>query len=106
MRWEPLDEAGAILVVPFDRGEDHFVVRFDTATGRLRTLELMRYKGAGSEKILWFNDIQAWDTLGGQIVPVRSSVTWADDGRPWLRLTVEQVAYNVPVDTSLTARGP
>lgn len=88
VRWEPVDEQTAILVVPFADGEERFVVRFSSTTGELIYWEVMRYADGNGEKTLWVNG------------------TWFDDGKPWFVIQEEQVVTNVDVDTSLEASGP
>jgi hypothetical protein len=88
VHWEPIDDTMALLVVPFGEAEERFVVRFDPASGALQHFEVMRYKGGEGEKVLYIDGI------------------WFDDGRPWIRPTIDDIALNVDVDTALTAKGP
>jgi hypothetical protein len=107
VRWEPMDEETALLVVPFGEEEQQFVARFDPQTGLLRFLESMRYKGADSEaKSLWINEVVEWGSLNGKLMPTIATPTWFEDGTPWVVFTVEAVAYNVDVREYIRARGP
>ena len=107
VRWEAIDETTARLVVPFEEGEDGFTVAFDPETGFIDWMEAMRYREADDEeKIPWHLEVQAWKAYHGLLVPGRASVTWADEGTPWLVLEVEDVVYNVDVAEYIRSRGP
>jgi hypothetical protein len=107
VRWEAIDETTARLIVPFAADEDTFTVYFDPETGLIAGMEAMRYKEATStEKILWQLDILAWDKFQGRLIPSRSTVTWADEGSPWLVIELEDITYNADVQEYIRAEGP
>jgi len=107
VRWEADDENTARLIVPFDEQEEEFVVRFDPATGLIRTLESLRYKNETSaEKTLWVNEVLAWDDREGKLVPGEASVTWIDEGVAWAVFTVDEIIYNADVADYVREKGP
>ncbi len=95
--WAPVDDASALLRVPFGDATETFVARFDPASGLLTTLEAMRYKGAdASEKTLWISRAGAWGTVDGRVTATTALVRWLDEGRPWADFRVEAMAVDVP----------
>lgn len=85
VRWEPLDDRTALLIVPFGEQEEVLVVRFDPESGLIQYVEAMKYKSAAGKPVLWINSI------------------WSDEGRPWVRLDVEDTLFNVDVHNYIRA---
>ena len=88
----------SLLYVPFEDQTETFVVRFDPQTGLLATMEAMRFRAPeDKDKVLWITS----SSPDGSI----AYATWLDNGKPWLALSLDQIAVNVDVSDYIRARG-
>lgn len=105
--WRPIDGSTAELVVPLgEASRDSLVVRFDPASGAMRSLEALRFRSSREDaKVLWVAASAPGPTLGEHRLPAVGTATWGDMGRPWARFTTEDLRLNVDVAEYLRARG-
>lgn len=106
VRWEAIDASTARLIVPFESAEDQFIVYFDAESGLITHMDAMRFKDpASDEKVGWYLEVLEWGSFNGLLLPSYATATWADEGTPWLVMQVEEVIYNIDVETYIRATG-
>ena len=106
VKWLPVDDETAILVVPFKDTTQQFVVRFDPDTGLPTWTETMRYQASSSMgKTLWMTHALEYEQLDGVLTNTVGAATWMDDGTPWATFTLEDARFNVDVSAYVRARG-
>lgn len=107
VRWEPVDEHSALLYVPYEEGEENFLVRFNPQTDLIDLMEVMRYRdtGEGKSKILWIVRNEPSQPVAGTNLSSIGSVMWLDQGKPWAYFNLEELMFNVDVSTYIHQRG-
>jgi hypothetical protein len=94
--WEPIDAVSARMLVP--GGEQPLLAWFDPETHLLTRFETQRWRDAGDPGPRpWSTGNLAWTRINGIGVPAVGAVQWGDQRQPWLRLSLDDVAWNLPV---------
>jgi hypothetical protein len=109
VKWEGIDDNTAKLIVPYeqniDEPEQEFIVSFDPQTHLIHRMETMRYRDVGKSRIKWILEGFDWKRWHDLLIPQVCTVTWADQGYPWLTMNVEDIVYNVDVSDYIMRRG-
>ncbi len=106
VRWQAVDSETALLVVPFGRQKQTFIVRFDPSTGLLHRLEAMRFVGKEDQKkSLWIAEGRNWADLNGYKLATTGTATWLEQGQPWATFTTEEIVFNADVSQYIRANG-
>ncbi len=96
-RWEASDPLSAQMWIP--GCEQPLIAQFDQQTGLLQRFDTLRYRDAAdAEPIPWTTANLAWTRINGIGVPAVGAVQWGDMDQPWLRMSVDDVVWNVEVD--------
>jgi hypothetical protein len=101
VRWQGVDDNTAILFVPFEDGEENFVVRFNPQTRLVDRMEAMRFRAPKDhDKVLWItNEVRVENR------PSISYATWLDAGKPWAAFMLDEIHFNLDVSAYIRARG-
>ncbi len=100
VRWEPVDDDTAMLVVTGPAGDLPITIAFDPVTGLPASCTADRYKGDGP-KVGWTGASSDWRPVDGVLVPGRFTAQWADEPAPWIEITTRHVRTNVPLDGTM-----
>ena len=101
VRWEPIDNTSARLLVPFGDSEDSLRVEFDPETGLITQMSGMRYRDQEETKTPWRGEYSDWRAVRGIKVPHRVVGTWEDWEEPYVILEIEGAEYNVDVSEKI-----
>ena len=105
VQWQAIDSVTARLTVPFGDDRENSIATFDSHTGLLQSLESWRYRSAHPTKLAERFDVLDWRTFSGMRIPSRWTLTWLDQGAPWLSVNIEEAVYNVDVSEYIRASG-
>lgn len=100
VRWEPISDTAAWLVVPSGDSERGLRVEFDACTGLLKSMSAMRFRGAEPRPTFWRTEVRNWHRLAGILVPTTAQATCGDEPRPCIVLEILGLAPNLPSDKS------
>jgi hypothetical protein len=96
-----MDDTTARLIFPLGDQQDELIFHFDPQTGLITRTSALRYRENDGEKVPWYAETLAWQTVHGMKLPSRVAITWEDQGKPWSYWDFEGVVWNVYISQQL-----
>ena len=102
LRWTPIDDAEALVALPFRGGIETATIRFKPDESSFPTaIEAERQRVPGGPKVSWRAEYGDWHWRSGLALPTRLSATWGGDATPWFDLRIDDVIPNAHVRDDL-----
>jgi hypothetical protein len=102
--FEQVDDVTLRLTVP--DATDPITWHLDRETGLPGCVEAPRYRSVGGPKIGWRAELGPWRRFGDIRWWSGAAAIWEDQGRPWLRWTVDGVTPGASVTAALRRHRP
>lgn len=96
IEWQGIGERAAVMHIPYHDDSDTITITFEDE-GLIEKMEALRFKGNSPEKTLWQIKCLEWADFDGITIPVKSSVKWGDEAKPWAYWEIDSIQYNIPV---------
>ena len=106
LRWEAVDDTTAKLFVPFKDGEQEFTIEFNPQNGMITHIETIRYRDEAVGAIRWWGENIYTTDQNGDPVLEGFTVTWEDEGTPWLVVEIEEQVFNADLSEYIRQKGP
>jgi hypothetical protein len=95
VRWEPIDETSAHLIVPFEDSEESLRVEFDFETGMMNEHVQHEVSGSRRDKDAVAGGVFRLENGSRDTGAHRVVGTWEDWEEPYVILDLEGTEYNV-----------
>jgi hypothetical protein len=106
LRWQALDDHTAKLFVPFKDVEQEFTIEFDPQSGLMTHIETLRYRDEKSGFLRWWGEQIYEPDQNGDAQLKGFTVTWEDQGAPWLVVRIEDILFNTDISQYIRQEGP
>ncbi len=106
VRWAVVDNTTARAHVPFREDEQVLTVQFDHQTGEMLRVETTRYRDEKVGVVRWWGDIRWREPEDGEKIKLAITITWEDEGTPWLIAEVEDIVFNTDLSAYIRQTGP
>ena len=107
VHWELVHANTALLLAPFEKGEEFFLVLFTLETGMIDSMETIPYRDPGEKqpKTLWIGRNEPGQPAAESSAYSVGTAMWLDQGSPWAYFDAEEITLNMDVSNQILLSG-